>query len=104
MKRIDTRVTRWRIMVGVTVDADGEMLHHGLDDVKQIAQALDSFSITEGHGFWNGTEEGSVVIEHLGFDTDADKVRAVAETIVSLLNQAEVWVTNEYVNLTRYVR
>ena len=106
MKVIRDSRLRWRIMIGLGTDYTGAKI----DSVSarrfaiDIASTLDAFNITDGIGAWGGKQEPSLVIEYIGEEHERDRVIVLAETITRLLDQAEVWVSEEPVMLTRIVR
>ena len=106
MKSITDEHLRWRIMIGLSTDIDGAPIsaQWARETAIDVANHFDAFSVTDGIGFWNGHKEASLVIERIGPESDRDAVHTVAETIARYLNQAEVWVSEEPVVLTRIVR
>lgn len=108
MKSITDERIRWRIMIGLGTDIDGEPISFSWarETALNIANHLDSFNIEEGTGTWRGKQEPSLVLEYIADDTDKERVKlhVIAETIAKYLNQAQVWVTEEPVVLTRIIR
>ncbi len=106
MQTVSDERLRWRIMIGLSTDAEGEPIsaQWARETAIDVANHFDSFSVTDGIGFWKGTREASLVIEHIGEEHERTAVIVVAETIANYLNQAEVWVTEEPVMLTRVIR
>ena len=107
MKTIDERL-RWRIMIGLGTDADGDPISKSWARRTAIDVAdagLDAYSITDGIGAWKGKQEPSLVIEYIGKDNERErtKLHVVAEVIAKYLNQEEVWVSEEPIVLTRIV-
>lgn len=100
MKATGTRL-RWRIMVGLGTDADGEKISAkwARETVLDIAEALDAFSIVDGIGAWRGKQEPSLVVEYIGEEHERERIDAIADCIRRYLNQEEVWVSEEPVTV-----
>ena len=102
-KNSSTRL-RWRIMIGIGTDRDGEKISTtwARETAINIADVLEAYSITDGIGAWHGKQEPSLVIEYIGEEGERDRIDAIADCIRRYLNQEEVWVSEEPITLTRF--
>ena len=105
MKYITDERLRWRIMIGLGTDRDGTPIDKqwARETAINAAAALDAYSITDGIGAWMGKQEPSLTIEYVGEEHERQRVIAVAEIITRYLSQAEVWVSEEPITLTRII-
>lgn len=100
-KKISSTRLRWRIMIGIGTDRDGEKISKtwARETAINIADALEAYSITDGIDVWYGKQEPSLVIEYIGEDGERDRIDAIADCIRRYLNQEEVWVSEEIVTV-----
>jgi len=106
MGKISSPRLRWRIMVGIGIDCDGEKIspEWAHQRVRSIAYALKGYSITEGIGVWYGKQEPTLVVEYIGEESDRDHIDTIAVRIRRHLAQEEVWVSEEPTTLTRFIK